>query len=250
MITGITAIIIDDELKNISMLRSLLHQYCPQVMLLGTATSAAAGKQLIGELKPQLVFLDIEMPYGNGFEMLESMPGLDAEIIFITAFDQYALHAFKYAALAYLLKPVNIDELEAAVKRAEQRIKEKNAAVNLEQLLKNIDESDISKQSIAFTDNGREFLIKIKDIMYIIADGSYTHVYTTGKVIVSTKNLKDFESILPESVFCRIHNGHIVNKTHITKIQKGRGGLVVMTDGQKLEIAVRRKEDFLKMFRK
>ncbi len=250
MTTGITAIIIDDELKNISMLRSLLQQYCPQVTLLGVATSAATGKNLIQDLKPELIFLDIEMPYGNGFEMLESMPDLESEIIFITAFDQYALHAFRFAALAYLLKPVNIDELEAAVKRAEQRIKEKKAAQNLEQLLRNIDETEISKQSIAFTDNGKEFLVKVTDIMYIIADGSYTHVHTTGKVIVSTKNLKDFELMLPDTIFCRIHNGHIVNKLHITRIQKGRGGIAVMKDGEKLEIAVRRKEDFLKMFRK
>lgn len=232
------------------MLRSLLQQYCPQVTLLGTATSAATGKQMIEDLKPQLIFLDIEMPYGSGFEMLEAMPGLDAEIVFITAFDQYALNAFRFAALAYLLKPVNIDELEEAVRRAEQRIKEKKAAVNYEKLLRNIDETDISKQSMAFTDNGKEFLVKLIDIMYIIADGSYTHVHTTNKVVVSTKNLKDFETLLPDSIFCRIHNGHIVNKLHITKIQKGRGGTAVMKDGEKLEIAVRRKEDFLKMFRK
>jgi two-component system LytT family response regulator len=243
----ITAIIIDDEQKNVSMLITILQQYCPQVALVGTGNNAATGKQLIESLKPQLVFLDIEMPYGSGFDLLQSLPAIESEIIFITAFNQYAVNAFRYAALDYLLKPVNIEELEDAVRRAEQRIKEKRTTRNYELLLRNIDEKDVAKQTISFTDSGNELLISLADIMYIIADGSYTHIHTVKKTIVSTRNLKDFENMLPSSVFCRIHYGHIVNKMHIEKIQKGRGGTVLMKDGETLEISVRRKEDFMKM---
>ncbi len=244
----ITAVIVDDVQKNVSMLISLLQQYCPQINLLGTANNAAGGKRLIEELKPQLVFLDIEMPYGNGFDMLKSIEGADIEIIFITAYDQYALNAFRYAALDYLLKPVNIEELEDAVNRAELRIKEKKTTRNYELLLRNLEEKDLAKQTISFVENGEQRLVQLADIMYIIADGSYTHIHTPGRVIVATKSLKDFEGMLPAAFFCRIHHGHIVNNLHIQKIQKGRGGIVLMKDGTELEIAVRRKEEFLKTF--
>ena len=246
----ITAVIIDDEQKNVSMLVGLLQQYCPQTMLLGTANSAAEGKKVIENLKPQLVFLDIEMPYGNGFDLLQSLPGLEAEVIFITAFDQYAINAFRYAALDYLLKPVNIEELEDAVVRAEQRITEKNTIRNYELLLHNKEEPDPAKQTIALKDRGQQHMVQLSEIMYIIADGSYTHIHTLTRVIVSTKNLKELENMLPQTIFCRIHHGHIVNKVHIAKIQKGRGGSVTMKDGKALEVAVRRKDDFLKMIRK
>lgn len=246
----ITAIIVDDEPKNVSMLITLLQQYCPQVKLLGTANSALAGKKLVDDLSPQLIFLDIEMPYGNGFDMLQMLPGLQAEVVFITAFDQYAVNAFRYAALDYLLKPVNIDQLTDAVYRAEKRVAEKHTANNYELLLRNLDEKDVSRQTIMFSDKGEQHLVQLQDIIYIIADGSYCHIYTTSRTIVAAKNLKDFEGMLPASLFCRIHHGHIINKNLITKIKKGRGGSVIMKDGKELEIAVRKKDDFLKMLHK
>jgi two-component system, LytTR family, response regulator len=246
----ITAVIIDDEQKNVSMLTGMLHDYCPQVSILGSANNAAAGKKLIEEVKPQLVFLDVEMPYGSGFDLLQSMPHLESEVIFITAFDQYALTAFRYAALDYLLKPVNIEQLQASLMRAEQRIKEKNTTHNYELLLHNLDEKDAAKRAIALSDKGQQHFIELNDIKYIIADGSYTHIYTAKRTFVSTKNLKDYEQMLPPAMFCRIHHGHLVNVKHVDKLQKGRGGAVVMKDGKILEVAVRRKEEFLKMFRK
>ncbi len=245
----ITGIIIDDMQKNVSMLVTLLQQYCPQVALLGTANNAAAGKKLIEDLNPQLLFLDIQMPYGNGFDLLNSLHEVRPEVIFITAYDQYAINAFRCAALDYLLKPVNIEDLENAVRKAEVRINERKVINNYELWLRNLNEKDIAKHTIAFTENGQQYIVQLMDIMYIIAEGSYTHIHAVNKVIVSTKNLKEFESMFPEKFFYRIHHGHMVNKTHVAKIQKGRGGTVVMKDGTTLEIAIRRKEDFLKMFR-
>jgi two-component system LytT family response regulator len=246
----ITAVIIDDEQKNVSMLRGLLGEYCPGVTIVGAAGSAASGRKLIEELKPQLIFLDVEMPYGSGFDMLRSMPGLKAEVIFITAYDQYALNAFRYAALDYLLKPVNIDQLQDAVRRAEIRVIEKNTVSNYQLLLSNLDEKDAYRQSIAIIDKGQQFFLKLSDIMYIIADGSYTHIHAVSRTFVTTKNLKDFEAMIPANVFCRIHHGHIVNRHYIVKIQRGRGGLVLMKDGRELEVAVRRKEEFVKMLKR
>lgn len=245
----ITAIIIDDERQNVTILSSLLQRYCPQVIISGSATRAADGKTLIEKLKPQLIFLDIEMPYGSGFDLLQSLPSIEAEIIFITSFDQYALNAFRYSALDYLLKPVNIEELENAVQKAEKRIYDKKNSQNYELLRRNIEEKDISKRTVLFTENGHEYPVQLADIKYIRANGNYTHVHTSNKIIVSSKTLKDFEEMFPATVFCRVHNGHIINKVHIAKIQKGRGGNVVMKDGAILEIAVRRKEAFLKMIR-
>ena len=246
----ITAVIIDDEQKNVSMLTGLLRDYCTQVMVSGGANNAADGKKLIEKLKPQLVFLDVEMPYGSGFDLLKSMPQLQAEVIFITAFDQYALNAFRYAALDYLLKPVNIEQLQNAVIRAEQRINEKSVVRNYELLLHNLDEKDVSKQTIALNDKGLQHFVELGDIKYIIADGSYSHIHTAKRAYVSTKNLKEFEQMLPPAIFCRIHHGHIVNLKQVDKLQKGRGGTVIMKDGKGLELAVRRKEEFLKMFPK
>ncbi len=246
----ITAVIIDDEQKNVSMLSGLLHEYCPQVIIAGTANNIATGKKIIENTSPQLVFLDVEMPYGSGFDLLRSMPGLQAEVIFITAFDQYALNAFRYAALDYLLKPVNIEQLQDAVQRAQKRVNERAVTNGYELLLRNLEQKDASKISIALPDKGQQHMVPIADIMYIIADGSYTHIYTAKRSFVSTKNLKDFEQMFPAGIFCRIHHGHMVNIAHIDKVQKGRGGFVIMKDKNTLEIAVRRKEEFMKMLLK
>jgi two-component system, LytTR family, response regulator len=246
----ITAVIIDDEQKNILMLTALLADYCKEVAILGSANRAATGKKLIEKCNPQLIFLDIEMPFGSGFDLLRSMPDLLAEIIFVTAFDQYALDAFRYSALDYLLKPVNIPQLEAAVLRAKKRITEKDTVHNYELLLTNISEKDVLKKVIAFTDKGQQHLIQLGDIKYIIADGSYTHIYTVSRPFVATKSLKEFETMLPADSFCRIHHGHIINKNCLAKIQKGRGGRVIMNDGKELEIAIRRKEEFMKTIAK
>jgi two-component system LytT family response regulator len=247
----ITAIIVDDEPKNVSTLQRFLEDYCPQVEVVGTAENSMAAKELIAFKKPQLVFLDVEMPYGNGFDLLKSLSAIDFEIIFITAFDHYALNAFRFAAIDYLLKPLNINELKEAVGRAEQRLKEKTSVENYLLLLKNLSEQDINKQQIILTDNKGQHAISLNEILYCIADGSYTDFHLTeSKVFTSTKNLKEFEDELPKELFCRIHHGHIINISHIKEVRKGRGGSVIMRDNKELEIAVRRKDEFLKVYQK
>jgi two-component system LytT family response regulator len=244
----IKAIIIDDEQRNVSTLSHLLVDNCPQVQVCGLADNAKSGRELIEALKPQLVFLDIEMPYGNGFDMLRSLEKIDFEIIFITAFDQYAINAFRYAAVDYLLKPIDEEMLRDAVRKAEARINSRRSIQNYELLVKNMEEQNAGSQKIILNEVGKQHVIALADIMYCIADGSYTHIHTAKRNFVSTRKLKEFEQMLPQSIFYRIHHGHIINVNYIDKLQKGSGNTVLMQDGRELEIAVRRKEEFMKAF--
>ena len=245
----ITATIIDDEPKSIFTLESFLSTHCPGVKVLGTANSAKAGKELIERMQPQLVFLDIEMPLGSGFDLLQSLPGINFEVIFVTAYNQYAITAFRFSAIDYLLKPLRIAELKQAVEKAAVRITEKKSKRNYELLLRNMS-ADTAHQKLALTDRGEQYLVRLDEILYLVADGNYTQVVTNSRSFLSSKNLKDFEELLPADMFCRIHYGHMVNILSIAKVQKGRGGTVQMKDGKVLEIAVRRKDDFMKLFLK
>lgn len=247
----ITAIIVDDESKSISTLQKFLADFCPHIHIVGTAGNIAKAKLLIENLNPQLVFLDIEMPLGNGFDLLQSLKSITFEVIFITAFNHYAINAFRFAAIDYLLKPVNISQLQEAVARATQRIEEKIASQNYTLLLQNLNEEMANEQQIVLHDMEGQHIFKLKEILYCIAEGSYTAFHLQhGKVFISSKNLKEYETLLPESDFCRIHHGHIVNKIHIQQVGRGRGGSVKMRDGQELEISVRKKETFLEWFKR
>ena len=245
----IKAIIIDDELNSVLTLKSLIAEYCPDVQIAGSANNARTGKALIASVMPQLVFLDIEMPLGSGFELLQSLPSIAFELIFVTAYNQYAIKAFRFSALDYLVKPVRITQLTEAVNRAVKRIKEQTASNDYELLLRNMNEQNPVKQKLAFTERGQQYLVAMEDIMYLLADGNYTHVHTKEKTFLATRGLKDFEEILPGNEFCRIHNSHIVNLHFMIKVQLGRVGIVSMKDGKKLEIAARRKEAFMKMYK-
>lgn len=247
----IRSIIVDDESKSISTLDKFLSDFCPEIEIIGTAANINKAKELIENLAPQLVFLDIEMPFGNGFDLLQSFEKINFEVIFITAFNQYAITAFRFSALDYLLKPVNISELQAAVARAAQRIKEKASFQNYELLLKNLQTESVSEHQIVVHDTNGQHIFKLNEILYCVADGSYTHIHLVqGKVFVSSKNLKEYESLLPTSHFFRIHHGHIVNIAHIKQVLRGRGGSVSMKNGKELEISVRKKEAFLEWFKR
>jgi two-component system LytT family response regulator len=244
----ITAVLIDDEPKNIKVLKNMLSEFCPQVQLTGEAGNADTGKKMILEKKPQLVFLDIEMPYGNGFDLLNELMPIDFEVIFVTAFDKYLLQAFKYSALDFLLKPVNIEELKNAVKNAEIRARKNLINQQLSVLLDNFKkESNLKKIAIPTAD-GFDF-ISVSDIIRCEAMGSYTRIHfnNSQKVLVS-KPLKDYETLLPEDLFFRIHNSHLINLNYIKKYNRGRGGVVELEDGSVIEVAVRRKEEFFKRF--
>jgi len=245
----INALIIDDEPKNIRILNGLLEECCPEVNVIGEAFSAESAVPLIQEKQPDLVFLDIEMPYGNAFDLLDMVMPVSFEIIFITAFDAYTLKAFKYSALDYLLKPVSIDELKAAVDKAKERIKSKNINLQLQTLLTNIHKPSAAMQKLALPCNDGLVFVLLSDIVRFEAKGGYTQVYLNSQEkIIASRNIKEYEDILPEDVFFRIHNSHIINLNYVKKYHKGRGGMIEMSDGAKIEVAIRRKDEFLAHF--
>jgi two-component system, LytTR family, response regulator len=247
----IKVIIIEDEPKNIRILKDQLVKNCPQLTLIGEAENIEAAEILINQVKPNLVFLDIEMPYGNAFDLLDKLDAIDFEVVFITAFSEYALKAFKYSAIDYLLKPVDIDDLIKAVDKAIVRIGDKNSDKRIRILLENINNSKQQLQKIAVpTIEGMEF-IYVDSIIRCEAQGSYTIIHTLNKQsIKASKNIKEYEDMLPAQTFCRIHNSHLINLNKINKYHKGRGGYVVMEDETAIYVASRRKDEFLSNFSK
>ena len=245
----IDVVIIDDEQNNIEGLRSLLSNYCPGINVVGTAPDANSAFVLIKSLGPQLVFLDIEMPFGNGFDLLEKLMPVQFEVIFVTAFDQYAIRAFKYAVVDYLLKPVSIDELQKAVERVKQRIAEKVFNNRIEFLINNHGGKSNELKKIGLPSADGILFEDLENIVRLEAEGNYTYIYITGKKkeLVS-KSLKEFEDILPAAAFCRLHHSHIVNLSYIKKYYKGRGGYVELSDGTTVEVSSRKKDEFLEKF--
>jgi two-component system, LytTR family, response regulator len=243
------ALIIDDEPKNVRILRNLLEEFCPDISVVGEAGDVQSALTAIRHHKPDVVFLDIEMPYGNAFDLLDKLVPIDFEVIFITAFDTYTLKAFKYSALDYLLKPVDIEELRAAVKRATDKVAGKNINHQLANLLGNLKNNQLGLQKIALPSTDGMVFVNMDDIVRFEAHGSYTEVHCVGREkIVVSKNIKEYEELLPPSIFCRIHNSHIISLNRIRKYHRGRGGYVVMDDGTSIEVASRRRDEFLAKF--
>ena len=246
----IRTVLVDDEPNNLETLHQLLVKYCPQVEIAGTADSVTKAREVIVEKRPDLVFLDIEMPYGNAFELLNSMPSVDFEIIFVTAFGNYAIEAIKFSALDYLLKPVNIKELQAAVQKAAQRIEFKNISQKLDNLYFNLNTSKPSLQKIALPTLEGLIFVNIKDLVWLEARGSYTCVYLSSQQrIMVSRTLKEFEDVLPVDYFSRIHQSYVINHNYIRKYNRGRGGTIEMEDGTVIEVSMRKKDEFLAKFK-
>lgn len=239
-------IIIDDEPAGIETLEALLERNCPDVNLLATANTVKKAEQLLSSTSPDLVFLDIEMPYATGFELLGRLKNINFEVIFTTAFSQYAVKAFKHNALDYLLKPIDTDELIAAVSKCADKKKSKTTGnVNIGELLAAIEQpSKLTRVSVPMHD---EILyLDSDDIIRLEADSNYTHIYlVNGKKITSSKTIKDYEGILGGMNFFRIHKTHIVNLKHTKKYTKGIGGSITMIDDTTLEVSKYRKNELM-----
>ena len=243
----IRSVLIDDEIDSIRVLERMLTSYCPEVTIVGKADGVEIGMHVIQSTKPDLVFLDIEMTHGNAFDLLNQLQPIDFQVIFVTAFDNYALRAFKYSAVDYLLKPVDIGDLQSALERVMQKTQGKTFLTQMETLLYNVETFQLTLQKMAVPTLTGLVFIPIKDIMRFEAQGSYTTIFlTNGEQIIATRNIKEYEDLLPPAIFCRVHNSHIINLHKIQKYHKGRGGYVVMEDGNTIEVASRRREEFLR----
>jgi len=243
---GISAIIIEDEAISRSTLRSYLTKYCPQVELLGEAENIIQGRKLIDEHQPQLVFLDIEMPFGTGFDLLEQFDKLPFEVIFITAYSNYAMQALNLSAAYYILKPISIEELEVAVGKIEERLQEQSP-INLgEVLIQNLREAQHQKIVIP-TLEGFE-LMAIAEIIRIEASDNYARIVAKSKTLVVSKTLKHFSKLLEPLHFVRVHKSHLINIHEVHKYRKGKPAYLDLSNGDSVPISASRKDDFLKQF--
>jgi two-component system, LytTR family, response regulator len=242
----IHAIIVDDEEKSRSTLQSLLVKNCPSVKVTTLCESAEAAMKEIERQKPDLVFLDIEMPHQNGFTLLEKIKGTDFDVIFTTAYDHYALKAIKFSALDYLLKPIDVDDLVAAVNKIENKTdREDDKVKDLELLLSNLKiKSKQAKISVPTFDGLQ--MLDVEDIVKCAANESYTEIYlTNGTKLMVSRILKEYEDMLSDLNFFRVHNSYLINLRHVKKYIKGEGGYVLMADGETVEVSRRKKTDLL-----
>lgn len=241
------AILIDDEVRCTGSLQIQLRDNCPEVEIKAICNSATDGLKAIRQFQPDLVFLDIEMPKMNGFQLLDALQDLHFTIIFTTAYDKFAIKAFKYSALDYLLKPIDDDELKEAVQKAKtHQLPLQSHLGLLEQQLKSPSKTP-EKIAISYQD-GYAF-VNPKDIIYCEADNNYTKFHlSNAPVMISSKNLKDVEELLEDLSFFRIHKQYLVNMNQIKKYVKHDGPYVVMSNGVDLTIARNRKDDFHNLF--
>lgn len=247
----VSAFIVDDEPGNIVTLTELIKQYCPQLFISGTAQNPNEAFSLIRQHHPQLVFLDIEMPYGNAFDLLDKLRPVNFEVVFVTAFNDYAIKAFKYSAIDYLLKPVNIHELKEAVQKVINRIEKDSIENKIDGFLESLkSELAPTNHKIALPTGDGSVFEDINNIMYLEASGNYTHIYCKGKgKVVVSKKIKEYEDVLPADIFFRVHNSSVININFVKKYFNGRGGYVQMEDGTQIQIAARKKAEFLAMFK-
>jgi len=235
------AIIVDDEGKSRRMLKALCEEYCEELEIVALAASVAEATILIEEKKPDLVFLDIQMPVKSGFSLLQQYEGnIPFHVVFTTAHDQYALKAFKFSAIDYLLKPINIDELIDAVKKVKQ-INYNTTSTEKLRILKEI-LAHKNSDKIALTTLDSLNVVKFKDIVRCEAKGNYTSIYlSNGNVLLITKTLKYYDDLLVKKDFFRVHKSHLINLRYVRKFIKGKQAMVEMTDGKKIEVSVRKR---------
>ncbi len=240
------AIIIDDELKGRIALRQKLLDYCKNVQLAGEAENGEQGLLLIEKHHPDIIFLDIEMPRMNGFDMLKQVKEKNFQIIFTTAYDQYAITAIKYSAFDYLLKPIDIEELQSAIARISNQSFNQTEK-KLDALEQNLGSKKIFNKIAVPTMQGLLFY-DINSIIHLEAQSNYTILYFTDhSKLTASKTLKEFEELLPEDIFFRTHHSHIINLNFIKRYIKGDGGQIEMQNGNYVDVARRKKEEFLKL---
>jgi len=248
----IKGVIIDDEVNNVENLCLLLNSYCPDVEIIATASSADEGKEILQKFKPDLVFLDIQMPGKNAFEMLKELNEFDFEVIFVTAYDKFALQAMKFSAVDYLLKPINTEELQSSVLRAQKRHQLKLQNNQLENLINMIrSQQNKEEHRIGLTTMKETRFVKTSQIVRCESSNNYTSFYLEdGEHILVSKPIYEYEELLSEYGFIRCHQSHIINETFVRSWVKGYGGYLLLHNGTEIPVSRNKKEavkEFLKM---
>jgi len=252
----VTCIIVDDELQNQEVLARMIDQFCPSVRVLGRAETVDGAVKLIESMKPHVVFLDVEMPGGNGFTLFDKIQSPDFFTVFTTAHAEYAIKAIKFAAFDYLLKPINLTELKNAVEKVAEKLRTQNGNTSNNTKMAEVLRANKRDQSFEFkkialpSAEGLEFF-QVSEILRCEADRAYCTFHLTGqrKIIVS-RSLKDYEDILSEANFFRLHKSNMVNMAHVKKYIRGKGGFVVLSDNSLVAVAVRKKDELLQFLNK
>jgi two-component system LytT family response regulator len=242
----IKAIIIDDEAHARESLTNVIHQYCQEITVIGSGENVADAIALINRFSPDIVFLDIDLPNGNGFTLFEHITSPNFETIFTTAYEEYAIKAFRVAALDYLTKPIDFRQLIEAVERFRTKQKVELKEQRIELLLENLSNKPTEFNKLVLPDYDGYTLIKVSDIIYCKADGSYTEIYLlNGKTITTSKLLKVVEELLPSQTFYRIHKSYVVNLNLIKRYNKSEGHQVLMENNTLLDVSDRNKKEFI-----
>lgn len=245
----IRCIIVEDEQHNRENLKNILDEYSPEVEVVAACSSALEGRQQILELKPDLVFLDIEMPGGDGFSMLESLDELNFEVIFVTAFTSYAVKAIKFSALDYIVKPIEIMELLKSINKASKKIKEKSDNSRMINLIEN-QHKEGNKKVLALPLSDKIEFVEVANIIRCQADGNYTIFYLRdGEKLLISKTLKEYDELLSSFNFLRVHQSHLINLDEVKSFMKIDGGYILMRDGTNITISRQRREIVLRTLR-
>ncbi len=242
------AILIDDESNGRNALQQKLVDNCPGIIIVAECENGEQGITAIEKHKPDIVFLDVEMPRMNGFVMLQQLQRRNFELIFTTAYDQYAIQAIRFSALDYLVKPIEIKLLKEAVEKVRERRQTEIPNQRIETLLHNLVSEKNQNNRIAIPSQDAIQFVQLEDIVYLEAESNYTsvHMKDNARIFVA-KTLKEFEDLLPTTQFIRIHHSYIINKNHMRKYLKGDGGQVLMSDGATIDVSRRKKEEFMRM---
>lgn len=244
----IKSIIVDDEKHGRENLSGILRQYCPDVDLLGDADSVDTAVLLIQKYNPDLVFLDIEMPKANGFQLLEHFKDFRFEVIFVTAYDNFAIKAIRFSAADYILKPININILQVAVDKVTIRIQQKQENLRLKQLVYNISQPGNPRIGLPTAD--RIEFVEVHKIIRCQGEGNYTHIYFEGnRHLLVAKTLVEFEDLLHEFSFIRVHKTHLVNLKYVVTYLKTGGGILRLSSGETVAVSRRRKEEVQRMLK-
>ena len=240
------ALIVDDEFRSREFLKSLVEEFCPDIKITGMAATVDEAVSLINSQKPDLVFLDIELQTGTGFDVLQQFAEPKFHVVFTTAYDHYAIKAIKFSAVDYLLKPIDVEELEKAVEKAKNKVESNTSKQTISMLLENLRKPANTDYSITLaTSEGLEF-VPLQNIIRLEASGPYTYFFLKeGKKIMVSKNLKEYETMLGDYNFFRVHNSHIINMKEVKRMIKTDGGYAVMNDESMIAISPKKREDFM-----
>lgn len=245
------AIIVDDEKISRNILNDYLKKYCKDVEVIAQCDSVKTGLLAIEEHKPDILFLDVEMPNGNGFDLLEQVKEIDFETIFVTAFDNYAIQALNYSAAYYILKPVSIDELVIAIEKIKTQKQKTVSGLHTKVLLENMRAKGAGEHKIVLPLQDGFEVVNLKDVVHCNAHDNFTDFYFISKAkMMICRTLKFYEELLAESGFMRVHKSHIINLEHVQKYKRGKGGQLIMSNGSVIDVSPNKKDELMQQFEK